>query len=115
MKYRKLDSSGDMTFGAGGEDYYADCREAVAQSVLTRLRLWKREWYIDTEDGTPYYEQVLGKHGEGSAVQAIYKRISDTKGVTKITNLQTTYDPETRKFLIEVSFDTIYGEVTLNV
>ena len=69
MKYRKLDENGDMTFGAGLDNYFIDSAEAVAQSVLTRLRMWLREWYLDTNDGTPYYQQVLGKHTQTEAVQ----------------------------------------------
>ena len=114
MKYRKLDESGDMTFGSGLDNYFIDSAEAVAQSVLTRLRMWLHEWYLDTNDGTPYYQQVLGKHTQTEAVQAIYQRIRETAGVNRITEFSTAFDPDTRKLRIEVTLDTVYGEVKVN-
>lgn len=114
MKYRKLDEQDDMTFGHGLDDFHIDSPEAVAQSVLTRLRMWKKEWYIDLADGTPYYEEVLGKNKQNTAVQAIYKRIRDTQGVKEIKNFSTTYDPDTRQTLFEIELDTDFGQVTVN-
>lgn len=114
MKYRKLDENGDMTFGAGLDNYFIDSAEAVAQSVFTRLRMWLREWYLDTNDGTPYYQQVLGKHTQTEAVQAIYQRIRNTSGVNRITEFSTAFDPDTRRLRIDVTLDTIYGEVKVN-
>lgn len=114
MKYRKLDENGDMTFGAGLDNYFIDSAEVVAQSVLTRLRMWLREWYLDTNDGTPYYQQVLGKHTQTEAVQAIYRRIRETAGVNRITEFSTAFDPDTRRLRIEVTLDTVYGEVRVN-
>lgn len=103
-----------MVLGHGGADYYVDNREAVAQSVLTRLRLWRGEWYLNTQEGTPYYQEVLGKNKESTAVQALYKRIRDTEGVLRITDFSTTYDADTRQMYFELTIDTIYGEITVN-
>lgn len=62
MKYRKLTENGDYAFGRGGADMHADTPEAVGQAVLTRLRLFAGEWFVDLKEGTPYVPGVLGKH-----------------------------------------------------
>lgn len=113
MRYRKLDADGDMVFGHGREDYLTGT-EAVAQSVLTRLRLWQSEWYLDTEEGTPYLTDILGKGTESSSVAALQSRILDTPGVKSILEISATQDPETRKASFSMTLDTIYGEVTVN-
>jgi hypothetical protein len=114
MQYRKLDRDGDMTFGHSAKDYFQDSPEAVAQSVLTRLRLWKGEWYLDTDEGTPYLQEILGKNKEASAVNALYKRVRDTEGVKSITNFQTSFNPDTRKMNFEIEIETDYGSAVVN-
>ena len=73
MRYRKLDDAGDMVFGHGSDDYYIDRAEAVAQAVMTRLRLWRGEWYLDTDEGTPYLQEIFGR-GTESTRQTIRRR-----------------------------------------
>jgi hypothetical protein len=113
MRYRKLDKDGDMVFGHSAKDFYQDSAEAVGQSVLTRLRLWRGEWYLDTSDGTPYLQEILGRGKEASAVQALYKRVRETEGVANILNFQDSYDPETRKMTFEIEIETDYGAITV--
>jgi len=60
MKYRRLDVNGDMSFGAGVSNFLINSPEAVAQAVMTRLKLFQGEWFIDTEIGVPYNTKVLG-------------------------------------------------------
>lgn len=113
MHYRKLDANGDMVFGRGRDDYLSG-EEAVAQSVLTRLRLWRGEWYLDTEEGTPYPAEVLGKDTEASSIAALQSRVLDTLGVKRIVEIGASHDPDMRKASISMTLDTIYGEVTVN-
>ena len=35
--------------------------EQVRQQLLIKLKLWRGEWFLDTEFGTPYLQQILGK------------------------------------------------------
>lgn len=114
MRYRKLNDDGDMVFGHGADDYYRDQAEAVAQSILTRLRLWRAEWYLDTADGTPYVQEIFGRNTESKAARAIRKRILDTEGVKTIVDFNASLDRDTRKAIFTVTVDTDYGEVTIN-
>lgn len=114
MRYRKLDANGDMVFGHGCKDYYKDQVEAVSQAVLTRLLLWKKEWYLDKEEGTPYREDVLGRGTEASALRAIQTRILETPGVRRLISFEANQDPETRHAIFTIELETDYGEVTIN-
>lgn len=114
MRYRKLDDAGDMVFGHGSDDYYIDRAEAVAQAVMTRLRLWRGEWYLDTDEGTPYLQEIFGRGTESTAVRALRLRVLETEGVTDIVSINATNDPETRKAVFQITVNTIYGAVTVN-
>lgn len=111
MKYRPLDNLGDYTVG---KPFLADSPNTVAQAILTRLRLWRREWFVDRRDGTPYSAEVLGKRQLRAPEAAIKKRILGTPGVTAITAFSSQYDGDTRRLTIEATVDTLYGRTTIS-
>lgn len=111
MKYRALDSLGDYTIG---KRFLENSPTCVAQAVQTRLNLWKGEFFVDTSDGTPYSEEVLGKRGQRVPEAAIKKRILGTPGVTAITAFSSQYDGDTRALLINANLDTLYGPASIS-
>jgi hypothetical protein len=113
MRYRKLDEDGDMSFGNGLIDFYIDTPEAVAQSILTRLRLWVGEWFLDETEGTPYSQAVLGVGKRATIEPAIRTRIIATPGVTEIISLEVIIDENRRTANIIGEVDTIFGTSTL--
>lgn len=113
MRYRKLDENGDYSAGHGSADFFVDSQEAVGQSVLTRLRLWSGEWFLDIDEGTPYSTQVLGAHRRQSAGPAIKMRVAATEGVTSVDNFSAEYDGDARALTVTAAVDTVYGETTV--
>jgi hypothetical protein len=61
MRYRREDADGDYTFGSGDDTWLINSPEAVAQAVKTRFELWYGQWFLDTTEGTPWIQSVLGK------------------------------------------------------
>ena len=113
IKYRKLTEAGDMTFGQNQSNFYIDNPEAVGQSVLTRLKLWAGEWFLDLVEGTPYQIGGLGKYTKATIDPMIRERIIDTDGVKSIISYSSEINPNTRNFTVEVVIDTVYGETTV--
>jgi hypothetical protein len=113
MKYRKLDTDGDYTFGLGDSDFYSDTPEAVAQAVLTRLKLDQGEWFLDINEGTPYSTEILGTGTIGRYDFAIKDRIINTFGVQQIREYYSYIDPNDRSSHIFCVIDTIYGQTNL--
>lgn len=109
MRYRRLDSEGDMTFGSQQADFLRNTPETVAQAVVTRLNLWLGEWFIDQTEGTPYQQAALGKHTRASIEPAIRSRILETEGVTGIDEFDLSIDPDERKVTINATISTAYG------
>jgi hypothetical protein len=113
MKYRKLDQNGDMSFGNAILDFYVDIPEAVAQAVLTRLKLWQGEWFIDTEAGVPYNTRVIGFGNTFIYDYVLKSTILQTKGVNSIKEYSSFID-QNRNAKVSVVIDTIYGLFSIN-
>lgn len=111
MKVRRLNADGDMTMGHGDFDFYVNTPEGVAQNVETRLALWRGQWFLDVEEGTPWLQEVLGKR---QAVEAVIRsRILETPGVRELTSFEAVFDPDTRRINVTATIETIYGETTM--
>ncbi len=113
MIYRRLDSDGDMTFGRGPSDFWTDEAEGVGQAIMTRLQLRLGEWFLDTTEGTDWAGKVLGRHTATLRDIELRSRIAGTTGVDTIRTYSSDLDPDTRKFTVRVSVDTIYGQTTV--
>ena len=114
MRYRQLDASGDYALG-GTAVFLANSPEAVAQAILTRLRLWQGEWFVNTDDGTPYMTEILGKRYQGkNSDTAIIKRILGTPGVQQIDSYSSSFNGDTRKLSFTATVSTAYGSTTIS-
>lgn len=113
MKYRRLDQNGDMTFGHQRHDFHHNSPEGVAQAVITRLKLWLGEWFIDMAEGTPYQQALLGAHKQNTVEPALRERILETKGVKEIVDFDLQWDTEARTVKVNVMLDTDYGETKI--
>ena len=107
MKVRKLTSEGDYMLGHGALDFYQDSADGVAQNVGTRLALWRGTWFIDTTEGTPWLQQVLGKK---EAVDVVLRtRILETPGVLSIESFDAILDSNTRRLSVTATINTQFG------
>lgn len=110
MRYRRLSPTGDYTFGQGAANFLVNSPECVAQSVMTRLKLWQGEWFLDDREGTPWLQQILGKGTTAMYDLAIRTRVLLTPGVTAILSYQSTYNDSNRSLSVSMTIDTLYGE-----
>jgi hypothetical protein len=113
MRYRKLDFSGDMQFGNQQADFYRNVPDAPAQAILTRLRLWLGEWFIDVTEGTPYQQAILGMHTSATVEPAIRRRILNTQGVVSLESFNMVRNPNERLATINATVNTEYGTTTV--
>lgn len=109
MIVRRLDDSHDMTFGQGIANM-ADEAESVAQRVYTRLLLLFSEWFLDTDAGVPYLQDVTIKPANMPLAEAVIKRtILETDGVLEIRSFNMTLDRETRRLTVSATVANVYG------
>jgi hypothetical protein len=98
MRFRALDANGDYSGGRGQGNFLINSPACVAQSVLTRLKLWQGQWFLDLTEGTPWLQQILGKTSKQAYDLAIRARVLGTQGVTAITSYSSTLDTVTFDF-----------------
>ena len=113
VRYRSEDDDGDYTFGQGDDSWLVNSPEAVAQAIKTRFLLWYGQWFLDTTEGTPWIQSVLGKQRPETYNLAIRQRILETQGVSSITAFNTTVDGRTRRVTFTATVETIYGTTTV--
>lgn len=113
-----LDVDGDYSFGKGQQNFTYGTY-AVAQAIKTRLKLLKGEWWENTAEGLPLFQQILGASGtEDKLIIAdflIKEIIIGTENVKSIESFKRTFDSSTREYSIEQCIvNTKFGEVELN-
>lgn len=105
---RGLDKDGDIITRG---NVFIHGRESVAQTIVTRLKLFLGEYHLDIRDGTPWFQSILGKNNNINAVEAILRRrIRQTKEVVAILSFNMDYNLDSRSLNISGSVLTEYGE-----
>ena len=88
--------------------------DRVAQSIRTRLRWWRGEWFLDTARGVPYLEQLLGKGVSLDTIRSVLRReIEQVAGVTRVTSIEITSDRATRYSTIDIEALTTEAELVV--
>lgn len=116
IKYRRLTSTGDYSFGRNKGDFLTDI-DAVTQAIYTTLKLLKGEWWEDLEAGLPLFQSIIGQSGTPEHIKAIdlivNDKIMNVAGVINITNYNGIYT--NRMYSITCTVDTLYGQVAVEV
>lgn len=126
MRLRKMDANRDYQFGHNDRDFWYNQVEAVGQSILTRLLLFSGEWFLDSQEGTPWggfpinpmvvaNGRILGEHTEFMRDIAVQSRVLGTTGVRAINSYDSTYDNNARTFTVDMIVDTIYGQIAVGI
>jgi hypothetical protein len=126
MRLRKQDAAGDMQFGHSGGDIWFNQVDGVGQLIKTRLLLYRGEWFLDIQEGTPWggfplnaqvvaQGQILAEHTALSRDVAIQQRVLGTPGVRTIASYASQVDPNSRQFSVQMVIDTIYGRLALSI
>ena len=98
-------------------DFYlsiVESADSVAQSVKVRLLFFKREWFLDTAVGLPFYEDIFVKAPNLGHIDAIIKaEILDTPEVNSLIAYESDFDRALRKLTVTFTIDTTYGPITI--
>ena len=113
ITYRQLGPNADPVWTSFLTDI-----DAVGQAIGTRLQLLEGEWWMDLNEGTPVWQQILAVGGTNTRKQQIslllQERIRGTPFVTSISNIQVNYDTVSRQFTFSAVVQTQFGQLTIS-
>lgn len=90
--------------------------DRVRQNILIKLRLWSGEWFLDTEFGTPYLEDILGKRiSLGGAIAAIRAAILEVDAVDAIPEFNYSFNRKSRTLNYNFTASTSFGLIRVIV
>jgi hypothetical protein len=112
---RTIDLENDIV--TSGHHQFLYDKSQVRQDIGTRLRMFMGEWFRDVDDGTGWFQFILGTPTSISASAEIKRRISQTVGVRLIMQYNADYDRASRKYsgAVEVLTDFSDGIISINV
>lgn len=110
MRYRMESPTGDYIFGTSAP-FLVNTPGTVAQAVLTRLRLYVNEWFLDRREGLDL-DLIFGYGTQATRDHEVQRRIVETTGVRRILAYNSRVDG--RVFSVVAEVDTIYGPITIN-
>lgn len=83
--------------------------EAIRQHLQCRFQLFFGEWFLDTEVGVPWFQDILGNKSSFVVVQEVLKGVVlDTPGVLQLLTFNFDYTASTRE--ITLSFQCLSTE-----
>lgn len=107
----KLNKEGDLDL-LSSDLLWVDGAERVKQQLEIKLRLWQGEWFLNTEFGTPYLSQILGKQVTlNGALAALKASIYEVKGVSDIEQFTYSFDRHNRQLNLQFTAVTPHGLV----
>jgi len=88
-----------------------DRAEDITQQILMRLRSFRGDWFLNTNFGIEYFQEIFRKPIRFRRIEDIYKReIGAVDGVKEITDFTVDVDKDTRKITVRYSVSIDTGE-----
>lgn len=86
--------------------------DAIAQSLKTRLSLFRGEALYDEAEGVPYFESVFGQKTPTAAIREVFRKITvGTPGVAELHKLDLRASAVPRSFTLSISVSTDLDEL----
>ncbi len=104
----------DLVLTGGDLDMVAD-GAAIRQEADIRLQFMLGEWFMDTEAGVPYFQNILVKSPNLAAIETILTdEILSVSGIDSVLDFTLNFNRSTRKLAVTWRANCAYGELTSN-
>ncbi len=95
-----------------GQIHWWDGDEAHLQKVIVLLKFVKGEWFLNTEEGVPYFTHVFVHNPNLRSVRALFKQaLLAAPGALSVPVLTLDFDRASRS--IAIAFELIFDDGTI--
>lgn len=94
----------------------ANTNQEILQRIKIRLKFFKDEWFLNSEHGLPYFENILGtKNIDLNILESIFReQLLDIEGVKSVIESSVDYNASNRRILYAFSIASVSNTVILN-
>lgn len=87
---------GDLMLGDDGDEVVlTQLDQEVAQRLFVGLQFFRGEWFMDGEEGVPYFQRILVKNPGDRVIRAIFSQvILLTEGVDRLLTFSYDINPQ---------------------
>lgn len=97
-------------------DANAQGTNSIVQQIVTRLRWFLGEWFLNVEGGTPWFQSILRHDADQASVDAILQEvILSTPGVLVLTAYNTEANLAKRTYRVSFTAQTTSGTVSYSL
>lgn len=95
----KLTSDHDLDITSGDFTLTETESESLRQRLVIKLLTFQGEWFLNQNEGIPYYQSILGKNRAKETIDTIFKTaILNTPDVISLDSFQSSIDNRTRAY-----------------
>jgi hypothetical protein len=114
MRVSAIDIDGDWTFGRGFANYKKDS-SAISQSVVTRLRSFTDDWFLNVSAGVDWFNLLGSRNNETRVLRAIERTVLQTNGVIRIDRLRIVKRDQDRRVTINLTYTDVFNQSTADI
>jgi hypothetical protein len=104
-----LDASGDVDVSTNTFVLITGI-DAIRQELQIRYRMFLAEWFLNREEGTPYFENIIKKNPNDAQVRAVLIDVAlTTPGVEEVRSYEATLDAPSRVLTVALQIGVIVG------
>lgn len=104
-----LDVDGELVIDSDAQ--FSTGLDAVVQGCRLRLQLFRGEWFLNLDEGVPYYQDILGqKYNEQNVRAAFRNALVSVPNVDSIIRLELDFNRGTRVLTVTWQVRTAFGD-----
>ncbi|MFX1587236.1 MAG: hypothetical protein ACFFC1_03690 [Promethearchaeota archaeon] len=103
--------TGDLDLTNWNLRFTSSNSQYIAQKLKIRLGFFLGEWYLNINEGIPYFEKILVKNPNLSEIEDLMiEKILTVSGVESLESFNLEFDKSTRELTVSFTVKTSEGE-----